>query len=44
MPHYRPIRAAGNPFALAIWLGVWTSGGEFKKGYRIWWGRLWVVL
>jgi len=41
MPHYRPLRPAGNPFALAIWLGVWTPGGNLKRGYRICGGRLW---
>lgn len=39
---YRPLRSAGNPFALAIWLGVWTSGGNLKRGFRISGGRLWV--
>ncbi len=44
IPHYRPIRPGGNPFALAIWLGVWTSGGNLKRGYRIVVGRLWVLV
>jgi len=42
IPHYRPIRPGGNPFALAIWLGVWTPGGNLKRGYRICVGRLWI--
>jgi len=42
IPHYRLIRPGGNPFALAIWLGVWTSGGNLKRGYRIMLGRLWM--
>lgn len=41
--HYRPLRPGGNPFALAIWLGVWTSGGNLRRGYRIVGGRLWVL-
>jgi len=43
IPRYHPIRPGGNPFALAIWLGVWTSGGNLKDGYRIRVGRLWVL-
>jgi len=41
-PHYRPMQhVGGNPFALAIWLGVWTPGGSFKDGWRVCVGRLW---
>lgn len=42
MPHYRPMRDGGNPFALAIWLGAWVVGGKFHRDYRIALGRLWV--
>jgi len=42
IPHYRPMqRVAGNPFAFAIWLGVWTPGESFKVGWRVCMGRLW---
>ena len=44
IPHYHPVVSSlsGSPFALAIWLGVWTSGGPIARGYRIAAGRLWV--
>lgn len=42
IPRYRPMRQGGNPFALAIWLGVWTPGGNLEMGYLICMGRLWV--
>jgi len=44
VPHYRPLRSAGNPFALAIWIGVWVPGGELHRAYRISGGRLWVAV
>lgn len=43
IPHYRPASYdAGNPFALAIWLGAWTPGGPMDSRYRVSAGRLWV--
>jgi len=42
VPHYRPIKCGKNPFALAIWLGVWTPSGKLHGAFRISVGRLWI--